>query len=117
MKRLVIALGTATILTACGSGPGGTHYGSAKDVATAFGCSGYKAADQSELFAADTGECNFQGHFEDVNWFTDADTLKSWLDTGSAFGGSTVHGADWAISCSGRVDCVAIQKKLGGTLN
>ena len=104
----------ALLLAGCG-GHNDPQFKSARDVAKAFGCVAFKPA-QSELYAADTGECRLGHAYEDVNWFSSNSDLNSWWSAGGG-SGSVLRGDNWTVSCQGRADCRAIQKKIGGALH
>ena len=115
-KRLIAIGFLLTTLTACAGSGSSTSCDSAKDVAAAIGCTGYKSA-SPELYAADAASCKHQGHYTTVEWFKSGDKLTSLLKVAGAFGGSSVHGSNWVVECDTRPDCEAIQAKSGGTLS
>lgn len=114
MKRLGRLIALTLLVAGCGGG-NGPSYSDAKAVARAANCTDFKT-EGPEMFAADAGSCRHDGHFTGVQWFRSADNLSSWRKVASTFGGSDVYGANWVIECDTRPDCIAIQKKIGGTL-
>lgn len=115
MKRLLIALGTAALLFTSCTGHSGPTYSSAEEVATALGCSNFRT-ESPEFYAADAGSCTYAGHFTGIQWFKDSGSRDSWVSAPD-FGTVSVTGANWAVECDSKSDCVAIQKKVGGTMN
>jgi hypothetical protein len=116
--RTLPAVALLLALTACGSGPGGTHYGSAKDVATAAKCGAQKAIPGGEvtLYATDEVSCHRPG-FVLVDWFKDTTSLGNFKDASVGAGYAILYGPNWAISCvDNRNDCTAMQKTIGGSL-
>jgi hypothetical protein len=114
MRRYGALLTLAVLLAGCGGGSE-SKYGTAKAVAAAFDCSGFKQQ-SAELYAADAGTCVFGDATQTVQWFKDSDSMQQWLASPD-FGTVTLHGENWAIECDTKPDCTAIQAKLGGTVS
>lgn len=115
----VLAISLLVLTSCAGKGGSGSDYSSAKEVATAVGCTGFKQLSQAdaELFTADAGRCSHDGHPITVSWFKSTDNLASYRKVADSFGGSLLYGLNWAIECDTRPDCQAMQKKVDGDLS
>jgi hypothetical protein len=137
VKRLGLAL-ACLLLTACG---GGSSYGSAKDVADAFGCGSY--VDQmvkplgvsrtssgpgsssgwtislSERRQMDAGSCMVAGRPYSILWDNAEGAMYTYVfDLGPApmEPKCWLHAAGWVVHCPDVTACLAVQKKIGGAL-
>ncbi len=120
LRATLAALAALTFVAGCGGSSGGSTYNSAKDVASAAGCTSYRhtPGSQAEMFTADSGGCKLGGDGLTVDWFKDAKSLDNFRKVASQFGGSTIlYGKNWAIECvDNSADCKKVKAKLGGTL-
>jgi spermidine/putrescine-binding protein len=120
MKRTLIALAAGLALAACGGGDngGGARSGdgaaTAQSLADKLGCSGFKAEDEPELFAAETASCDLNGTTVNLDTFARAEARENWLKTAKQFGGSYVIGKNWIVWTDARAPAEQIQKILGG---
>jgi len=122
MKRTLIALAAVLGLAACSGGDngGGGSVGSndgpvtAQSLAEKLGCSGFKAEDEPELFAAESASCDRNGTTVYIETFTQDDAQKNWLSAAKQAGGAYVVGDQWIVWTDARPPAEEIQKTLGG---
>jgi hypothetical protein len=115
MRRLGAVLVICLLVGGCG-GSSGTTYKGSEAVAQAAGLHGCYPT--KEYVVSNAVEC---GSIR-VAWFKDA-TVQSHYDlvaqSFSGVGGSHgvyLEGTGWAFECAHRAQCIAAQKKLGGSL-
>jgi hypothetical protein len=116
VKRLGLGL-ACLILTSCGGGP---SYGSAKDVADAFGCGSY--VDQTAKSPGtgggqmDAGSCTVAGRPYSILWEKAEGAMYTYV---FALGPAPkepkrwLHAAGWVVHCPDVTACRAVQEKIG----